>query len=814
MIQLYNSHYKPLGREVSSVLELFTRHKEIVASLAYNVNVYYSVSHAKSTARGFDGADSFAIDIDGIAPNDLELWPKYLDIVAAYLRQDHAKFSVVLSGHGLHFLLHLDEASRWDRPEYFQVKRSQWGIICAGITMDITRAQLSGKADTAVFDRGRILRVPGTVNHKKDKPEVLCTLAQLSTGLVQFDIDSFSPSQETLSPDLLLAHESSETLEGEILHNPPAPTGQLWFRPDNQAVLGGCHFIKWCNDNQDKVSEQQWYAMLGVTSFLDNGYDISHKYSEKHPKYTKEETTKKINQALTSSGPRTCVDISSRWEGCKACPHYTKVVSPISIKSEDFLRSEQDGFWNIHVAANGRTTRNPAITDISKKFTYTFHHKYIADEDSWYIYKKSHWERVLEQELDSWVQNTFNPQPERKAIVSEVVDFIKRREVGRMSFFYDTVTNKINLRNGVLDLNTMTLLPHSPLYGFRATLEFDYTPGATAPKFSAWFLDLLDGDKLLFKCVMEFLAYALSGVPVENDKILFLRGSGSNGKTTFINTLKMIFGESFQEMRDTDLDKAFTMKKMEHKKIGYFDEFSSSKNKERWELLKSMASGGIYNCGEKFKPEYSVKNKTKIIMSANELPGGTDPTHGYFRRLLIIPLDKEFTEENKILSIEHSFESELPGIMNMLIESMVSLKERGWIIKAPEASKEALERYTLEKDIIYSFIKECFKDTQENLWDRMGNHNWIKLYHDTRYDVSRTAIPKKVIWKAFCTYCEDNNIRNYVSYLEFIRKILERTKKLKIREHIVSFSAKTERCFIGIIPTDELVVLIDRSHNS
>jgi Predicted ATPase len=95
----------------------------------------------------------------------------------------------------------------------------------------------------------------------------------------------------------------------------------------------------------------------------------------------------------------------------------------------------------------------------------------------------------------------------------------------------------------VLDIKTRTLSPHSPKYGFRYVLPYDYDPIAVCTAFDFFINDVMMGDQDQIKILQEYMGYIMSGSDYIYNKALWLAGSGRNGKSTFIDILKALIGK-------------------------------------------------------------------------------------------------------------------------------------------------------------------------------------------------------------------------------------------------------------------------------
>ena len=101
-----------------------------------------------------------------------------------------------------------------------------------------------------------------------------------------------------------------------------------------------CSFISWCKDNPAKVSEPLWYAMISNLIRMKGGYSFAHELSRPYPNYTKEETDKKIHQAMDKTDPMTCSYIKTN--GFK-CRKFCAVKAPVGLIYAQRKNNETEG---------------------------------------------------------------------------------------------------------------------------------------------------------------------------------------------------------------------------------------------------------------------------------------------------------------------------------------------------------------------------------------------------------------------------------------------------------------------------------------
>src|SRR5207245_9128028 len=95
--------------------------------------------------------------------------------------------------------------------------------------------------------------------------------------------------------------------------------------------------------------------------------------------------------------------------------------------------------------------------------------------------------------------------------------------------------------NGTLYLRTGVLGPFNPDHLITRATDVPYIPDAPCKRWQQFLLEVFLGDAELIRFVQRAVGYSLTGDTRE--QVLFiLHGSGSNGKTTFLDILLMLVG--------------------------------------------------------------------------------------------------------------------------------------------------------------------------------------------------------------------------------------------------------------------------------
>ncbi len=698
-------------------------------------NLYYTASHCfEEPGRKLREQFVIPFDIDGI---DVSKIDDYIEPCLKAMAADFNTTGIVASGNGLQFIICSNLGI--DTVAYFDEVRHHYKAICERIDRVLKDLKLPGSADPQVWSPARLLRLPCTDNRKTPEYGFANKNSMTKATLLQRMIEpvDYLLSEASGVPNI---DETDQLVPAELKKYPP---------PETDYVLEECLFLKECQDRPDEVTEENWYKMLSITSRLDDGINLSHALSEGHKDYSQHDCQTKIEQSLKASGPRTCSNIGQSFN-CVLCPHYQKVVSPIVLHSPDYIKTKNNGFRNFKINKSGEPIKGAVNYEDLRKF-FEQQHDYISCTDkSVYVWKESNWERMDDSFIDYFVEKHVDPSP-LKNDCSEFRAKILRTNVVRPSFFEESTFRKMNLKNGVLDLsgNEPVLLPHSKDYGFMSTLPYEYDPEAKCPRFDKFMTEITLGRLELERILLEFAGYSFANEKCKHAKSLILVGDGSNGKSTFLQVLTELAGDSaYSSVPLTRLQDEKYIATL-HGKLFNLTEETPGKAFMDSSVFKNIVSGGPVTARHLYKTPFTMKNRAKIIMACNELPKSEDMTSGMIRRLLIVPFDARFRGSAQNKNIDEELFLESAGILNKIVEGYFRLRSQ-MDFSDSEVVKEEVEEYRLNNDSVLFFYKEYMEvvDGMPKPWTASSD-----------------------IYNRYRDYCDDNGIKYNLTSQGFFAKL-------------------------------------------
>lgn len=740
------------GVSFKNLNDLFKNVKEKINTLPEEekANLFYTVAHhleGKRTFKSWQGQDIIPFDLDGIDLNQIDRYPK---IAAEALGVDLKKCGVNYTGNGIHLLV---KVKLWRDKDFIKDSKSGYRALYDRIVKACEEEKLPITKDTTAWDYARILRVPFTKNIKiKDGKEVIknCTL-----------VNGDMQEQELQIPLIEKPRDEFFMTKGS------------YPKADKKEILKECHFFKWLKDNPDEVHEPQAYAMLSITGNFDDENKTSAEYWNKFssPSINSKDLAEFTEQALTASGPRTCLGINEVYGKCKLCPHYNKITSPILLRDKDFIGTEHCGFTLI----GARGTKVRQYEDLVKFFIREKKYLYLADIGTIYVYEEGYYRPVEDAYIKNYAMRFFTGPTK----ASERLEFLRYCEDFNYSSLADLDDSKhdglINFKNGVYDLKTKKLLDHSHEYKFLYCLPYDYNPNAKSPVWDKFISEVTLERKDLINILEEYIGYCLRGGEYNHHKALILSGDGKNGKSTFNDILKELVGHN--NIASTSLTSMaanpFSLATLQGKLVNVSEEEPVSCFKETG-VFKNITGNNLVQAQQKFKNPFQMVNKAKVIITYNEMPYIADTSTGMKRRLMIVPfdLDLEYGAKKADINLVKKMKAELSGIANRALEGYERLEARGEFTHSSIIDDEVREVME-DNNPFYAWYDECIDSTD-------NDNDFISIQD---------------IYNNYIEFMEDNNRA---------RKPLGKTKlslmlkRKGFKKEIRKINGKTPRGFSGI----------------
>ncbi|WP_083750164.1 DNA primase family protein [Rhodohalobacter halophilus] len=282
----------------------------------------------------------------------------------------------------------------------------------------------------------------------------------------------------------------------------------------------------------------------------------------------------------------------------------------------------------------------------------------------------------------------------------------------------DDDTTLINLQNGTLEITPEGY----ELREFRSQdyltyqMNFEFDPEATAPIFERYLSEVLP-DEESQKVLAEFMGYIFTR-NLKLEKVLFLYGSGRNGKSVMFDIIRAMLGEdniSYYSLQSVTGDDGYHRAKLVNKLINWASDVG---DRLQSNTFKQLASGEPIECRLPYKEPFLMTNVCKFAFNTNTLPADVEHTDAFFERFLIIPFDVYIEKEKRDPKLaEKIIANELPGVLNWVLDGLNRLLEQGTFSRC-QASDEVLKEFRKESDSVALFVDEMNYKPEPSHWTK------------------------------------------------------------------------------------------------
>lgn len=276
---------------------------------------------------------------------------------------------------------------------------------------------------------------------------------------------------------------------------------------------------------------------------------------------------------------------------------------------------------------------------------------------------------------------------------------------------FDTHAHLLTVANGVVNLRTGHLMPHDATLMLTKMTPVPYDVSATAPKWSAFLDTIFEGNYDLLQFIQRAIGYTLTG-SVDAHCLFFLYGIGANGKSTFLETLRMLMGEyyittSVEAMLSSDNANQATpyVASLPGIRLAMASEMPEGRRFNE-SLIKDITGGGTIVARHLYGAPFQFQPSHTLWISGNHKPRITGTDEGIWRRIRLIPFNAYIEPEKRrpMAEMLEEFRAELPGILTWAVQGAVAWYD--WGLPRSQTIEQATMAYRDEEDIVARFIAD------------------------------------------------------------------------------------------------------------
>lgn len=512
-------------------------------------------------------------------------------------------------------------------------------------------------------------------------------------NLAEFEKDEIKISNEALWERMFRSKNGDEI---RSMYN-----GNLINDDHSATDLALCnHLAFWTGKSATRMD-----AMFRETSLIRDKWDVIH-FSDTNETYGE----RTIGVAISSTST-TILDNKQQFEEF----------------SFDFIHED------VAEVVEDKPKRKFKLTEMgnAERIAYEYGHviKYINDI-GWFIWDGKRWKVDTKKEIEritaKVLRNLSKSEDEAEAKWSRMCE---RRNIRMNSIKdlmplvpgergdFDKHKFLFNVENGVVDLKTGKLLQHDRELGLTKITNITFDENAKCPEWLKFLDQIFLGDQALVEYMQRLIGYSLTG-DISEQIMMFLVGGGSNGKSTFINTIKDLMGDYGKQAKsDTFIKKKESGANNDIARLVGSRFVSAIESEEGEKLADSFVkqiTGGEPVLARFLRQEFfEFIPEFKVFFTTNHKPiiGGLD--EGIWRRVKLIPFNLSLPAHKRDKRLPEKLSLEMPGILNWAIEGCMKWQQDG--LKEPKVVAEATGKYKDDMDILAPFLDEvCYVEEREN----------------------------------------------------------------------------------------------------
>lgn len=305
----------------------------------------------------------------------------------------------------------------------------------------------------------------------------------------------------------------------------------------------------------------------------------------------------------------------------------------------------------------------------------------------------------------------------------------------------------VNFQDCMVDSKSMNQIEHSPQF-----LSINQVPwkwedvkkspeGTEIERFFSFIFNCTEDKEML----LEYAGLCLTK-DTSQQKFLILCGLGGTGKSLLISLIEKAAGVSnVSNISLQELSRRFSTSLLVGKTLNSCADLSVEALEDTATMKKLLGEDFIFG-EQKGKNGFMFKNYAKMLFSTNTLPLVTsERTNGFFRRLLILKMDRQ--PENPDPNLMERLEKELPYFVQLAILALHEMYQRGTITES-ENSRQAVAQMRRDSDVVESWLAERCTVKAELKVERTLAFDDFKEFCEAE---ERTALTRNSFFKALRT---------------------------------------------------------------
>ena len=268
----------------------------------------------------------------------------------------------------------------------------------------------------------------------------------------------------------------------------------------------------------------------------------------------------------------------------------------------------------------------------------------------------------------------------------------------------------LGVKNGVVNLKTGILIHPEPTMLMTKQCNASYFPDTPCPQWLNFLNEVFQGNQELIDSIQKLLGYTFTG-SVTEEIMVICYGFGANGKSVMSNVIQHVAGgygktgspSLLKSRRDDDSSPRSDIAGLAGYRYISLNEMQSGDRLDE-QVVKLLAGREAISARALYKDHITYKPSGKVWLKTNHKPVVKEDDDGIWRRLVVIPFGRKFSEAERDPNLEEKLIQEADGILAWIIQGAVKWYQDGLSI-CPTIKQESAE-YRTESDLLGHFLNE------------------------------------------------------------------------------------------------------------
>ncbi|MDO8864133.1 phage/plasmid primase, P4 family [Haliea sp. E1-2-M8] len=234
------------------------------------------------------------------------------------------------------------------------------------------------------------------------------------------------------------------------------------------------------------------------------------------------------------------------------------------------------------------------------------------------------------------------------------------------------------------------------------------SPGAAAPLWGRFLNRVFNGDQELIDFLQRAAGYALTGHTREH-KLLFLYGTGRNGKSVFLNTLfdvmadyskraaAQTFLDSHSERHPTDLAGLHGARLVAGSELPPGKVWNES-------VIKDLTGGDVITARFMRQDFFDYQPQFTLFIAGNHQPAFRGIDEAIRARVVLVPFTVTIPADERDPELPQKLQEEWPAILRWMVDGAVAWQRQG--LAVPDSVKAASLEYLDSEDTLGEFVAD------------------------------------------------------------------------------------------------------------